>query len=115
MSVFTKFGIATLAAIVCLAQSASAKDLTFGALATGTVRWELDTIPHFGIDEANGFSVKVPESAGNPATQVALAGGEVDAIMSDWLWVAQQRAEGRAHVFIPFMNRRFAGRSVIVP
>jgi NitT/TauT family transport system substrate-binding protein len=40
--------------------------------------------------------------AGNPATQVALAGGEVDAIVSDWLWVAQQRAEGKPYVFIPF-------------
>ena len=83
-------------------QALMAEDLTIGAVASGTVRWELDTIVHYGIDRANGFDLKVLELAGNPATQVALAGGEVDAIVSDWLWVAQQRADGQNYVFIPF-------------
>ncbi len=81
---------------------ALAEDLRIGALATGTVKWELDTITHYELDKANGFDLVITELAGNPATQVALAGGEVDAIVSDWLWVAQQRAEGKLYVFIPF-------------
>ena len=93
---------AALVAVLSAPLTASAEELTIGTLATGTVRWELDTIQHYGLDKAEGFDLKITELAGNPATQVALAGGEVDAIVSDWLWVAQQRAEGKNYVFIPF-------------
>lgn len=93
---------AAFSAVFCTAEIAGAEELTIGAVASGTVKWELDTISHYGLDKANGFDLKVVELAGNPATQVALAGNEVDAIVSDWLWVAQQRADGKAYVFIPF-------------
>ena len=93
---------AALVAVLSAPLTASAEELTIGTLATGTVRWELDTIQHYGLDKAEGFDLKITELAGNPATQVALAGGEVDAIVSDWLWVAQHRAEGQNYVFIPF-------------
>lgn len=95
-------GAAALVAVLSATPAAIAEDLTIGTLATGTVRWELDTIQHYGLDKAEGFDLKIKELAGNPATQIALAGGEVDAIVSDWLWVAQQRADGKAYVFIPF-------------
>lgn len=95
-------GVAALIVVLSAPSSGSAEDLTIGTLATGTVRWELDTIQHYGLDKAEGFDLRITELAGNPATQVALAGGEVDAIVSDWLWVAQQRAEGKGYVFIPF-------------
>jgi NitT/TauT family transport system substrate-binding protein len=94
--------VAAVSAVLCTAKIADAEELTIGAVASGTVKWELDTITHYGLDKANGFDLKVVELAGNPATQVALAGGEVDAIVSDWLWVAQQRADGKSYVFIPF-------------
>jgi NitT/TauT family transport system substrate-binding protein len=101
---FHRFRLAASAVSVYLLATlaVTAEDLRIGAVASGTVRWELDTITHYGLDKANGFDLKITELAGNPATQVALAGGEVDAIVSDWLWVAQQRAEGKAYVFIPF-------------
>lgn len=102
MFALDRLAFAGVVFLLCAAQPLLAKDLKIGSLATGTVRWELDTITHFGLDAANGFSLQVTELAGNPATQVALAGGEVDAIVSDWLWVAQQRAEGKNYVFIPF-------------
>ncbi|MGB8812306.1 MAG: ABC transporter substrate-binding protein [Paracoccaceae bacterium] len=102
MFALDRFAFAGVAFLLCAAQPLLAKDLKIGSLATGTVRWELDTITHYGLDAANGFSLQVTELAGNPATQVALAGGEVDAIVSDWLWVAQQRADGKKYVFIPF-------------
>lgn len=98
-----RFSLGAVALVAALSTApASAEDLTIGTLATGTVRWELDTIQHYGLDKAEGFDLKITELAGNPATQIALAGGEVDAIVSDWLWVAQQRAEGKNYVFIPF-------------
>ena len=87
------FGVCIVIASLSIGR-ASAEILRIGALATGTVNWELDTIRHHGFDTAQGFTLEVTEYAGNPATQVALQGGEVDAIVSDWLWVAQQRAQG---------------------
>lgn len=95
-------GAFALVAVLAATPAVLAEELTIGSLASGTVRWELDTIQHYGLDKAEGFDLQIVELAGNPATQVALAGGEVDAIVSDWLWVAQQRAEGKAYVFIPF-------------
>ena len=97
-----RLGAAALVAALSLAHGAYAEELTVGTLASGTVRWELDTIQHYGLDKAEGFDLRITELAGNPATQIALAGGEVDVIVSDWLWVAQQRAEGKNYVFIPF-------------
>lgn len=100
---FDRFRLGAAALVAVLASTpALAEELTIGTLASGTVRWELDTIQHYGLDKAEGFDLKITELAGNPATQIALAGGEVDAIVSDWLWVAQQRAEGKNYVFIPF-------------
>jgi NitT/TauT family transport system substrate-binding protein len=101
---FAHFRLAATALSVYLfaTLTVAAEELTIGAVASGTVRWELDTITHYGLDKVNGFDLHITELAGNPATQIALAGGEVDAIVSDWLWVAQQRAEGKPYVFIPF-------------
>ena len=102
--VFARFCLAAaaLSAFFCTTRMSAAEDLTIGTISTGTVKWELDTITYYGLDKANGFDLEVLELAGNPATQIALAGGEVDAIVSDWLWVAQQRGEGKHYVFIPF-------------
>ncbi|HLP66047.1 MAG TPA: ABC transporter substrate-binding protein, partial [Rhizobium sp.] len=69
---------------------------------SGTVNWEADTIRHYGFDKANGFSMVVTDIAGAPAAQIALVAGEVDMIVSDWLWVARERAGGRDFVFIPY-------------
>lgn len=69
---------------------------------SGTVNWEVDTIVHNGFDTANGFTLQVMDVAGSPAAQVAFQGGEADVIVSDWLWVARQRAAGNDFVFIPY-------------
>ena len=95
------------AAVLALALSATAAlaDLPVikvAALKSGTVNWELSTITQNGLDRANGFVLEVQDVAGNPAAQVAFQAGEADAIVSDWLWVARQRASGDDFVFIPF-------------
>jgi NitT/TauT family transport system substrate-binding protein len=69
---------------------------------SGTVSWEVDTIRHFGLDKQNGFAFEVTDVAGAPAAQIALLAGEVDVIVSDWLWVARERAAGHDLVFIPY-------------
>lgn len=98
------FGWLTAAAIVSFGLSAHAETptLRFAVQEAGTVNWELDTIRHYGLDKANGFKMDVEGVAGGPAAQIAFQGGTADVIVSDWLWVARQRAAGRDFVFIPY-------------
>lgn len=76
--------------------------IRIGTLENGTVNWEIQTIRNAGLDRENGFDLVPMVLAGNPATQVAMQGGEVDTIVSDWLWVAQQRARGADFTFLPY-------------
>lgn len=76
--------------------------LRIAAQKSGTVNWELETITANGLDEKNGFELEVMDVAGSAAGQVAFQGGEADAMVSDWIWVARQRAEGEDYVFIPY-------------
>ncbi|MDQ1900551.1 ABC transporter substrate-binding protein [Paracoccus sp. WLY502] len=85
-----------------LAQPAPLPVVTIGTLENGTVNWELRTIQDRGFDRANGFELRMQPFAGNPATQVAMQGGQVDAIVSDWIWVAVQRANGAPFTFWPY-------------
>lgn len=84
------------------ATAEAAEKLRIAVLEFGTVNWELTTIKNHGLDTANGFELEVMGLAGNPATQVAFQGGEADVIVSDWIWVARQRAAGKDYRFIPY-------------
>ena len=88
-------GFSTVAAL------AESPVLRASVLKFGTVNWELDTIKHHGLDTANGFTLDVTGVANGSAAKVAFQGGETDVIVSDWLWVARQRAAGKDYVFIP--------------
>ncbi|MER2507334.1 ABC transporter substrate-binding protein [Amaricoccus sp.] len=90
------------ALIVGGAAFADAPVLRIAAQKAGTVNWELDTIKRNGFDTANGFTLEVMDVAAGPAAQVAFQGGAVEAIVSDWIWVARQRAAGDDFVFIPY-------------
>ena len=87
-----------------LVPAALAEDaiLRISVLKFGTVNWELDTIKHHQLDTKSGFTLQVQGVAGGPAAKIAFQGGEADVIVSDWLWVARQRAAGRDYVFIPY-------------
>lgn len=86
--------------------------LRIAALKFGTVNWELNVIKHNGFDLANGFNLEVLPVAGGPAGQIAFQGGEADIMVSDWIWVARQRAAGKDFVFIPYSK---AVGGVMVP
>lgn len=104
MSTLRRLAAAALS-VLSLALPASAQtptEITVGTLENGTVSWELETIKARGLDTANGFTLNILPLAGNPATQVAMQGGEVDTIVSDLLWVAQQRGAGADFVFLPY-------------
>lgn len=70
----------------------------------GTVNWELDVIKRHELDEEHGIQLEQVNLASNQATTVALQAGEVDMIVSDWLWVSRQRANGRGYTFVPFSS-----------
>ena len=96
------------AAFVLLPVPARAADelplVRAGVLEFGTVSWELAAMRHHGLDTANGFALEVVPFAGGDATDIALLGGEVDVIVSDWLWVSRQRAAGHALTFVPYSS-----------
>lgn len=81
---------------------ASAPVIKLGVLKFGTVSWELDTIKHHGFDLANGVNAEVIDFAGEDATNVAMLAGDLDIIVSDWLWVSRQRSEGEDLTLAPY-------------
>lgn len=88
-----------------LSTMAVAQDLPVIRAATlegGTLNWELQTIIQNDLDEANGFRLEAQGFADNPATRIALEGGEADIAVADWIWVARQRAAGKDYVAIPY-------------
>jgi len=91
---------------VTAAQSQQDDDdiIRIGVLHFGTANWELDVIRHHQLDEEYGFSLDIVALASNQATTVALQAGDVDMIVSDWLWTSRQRASGRDFTFVPFSS-----------
>ncbi|GAC1624107.1 MAG: ABC transporter substrate-binding protein [Nevskia sp.] len=73
--------------------------IRIGVLQFGAVSWTLDAMQHQGYDQAHGVKLEIVPMAASNAAQIALQGGAVDMITSDWLWVARNRAEGRAYQF----------------
>lgn len=112
MTFLTKLGLACGLALTSVAAWADDIPLRAATLKIGTVNWELQTIADNGFDHANGFALEPQPYADNGATRVAFAGGETDMVVADWIWVAQQRAEGKDYVFIPYST---AVGSLVVP
>src|SRR5215207_2251807 len=73
-----------------------------GVLPFGTAGWEADTIRRHAFDLANGFRVDEVKLASSEAARIAFSSGAVDAIVTDLLWAARLRAEGRNVKFLPF-------------
>ncbi|MFK8252150.1 ABC transporter substrate-binding protein [Ancylobacter terrae] len=94
---------AALAATLRPAAAASTT-LRVGALKTGTLGWMLDTITAEGLDRREGFAIERVDYAAGQATTVALQGGAVDLIVSDWLWALRRRTDGEDLFFSPFSN-----------
>jgi NitT/TauT family transport system substrate-binding protein len=70
-------------------------------LGYGTVNWELNVTQHHGLAEKEGVALEVVPLASKLATAVALQGGRVDIIVTDWIWVSRQRAKGIDYTFVP--------------
>jgi NitT/TauT family transport system substrate-binding protein len=103
---FRLFAGFILALVVPLCQAAepSTATLRVGVLQFGTVNWELDVMQANKLAQKRGLNLKVVPLASGDASTVALQGGAVDVIVSDWIWVTRQRAEGENYTFAPYSN-----------
>ena len=75
-----------------------------GVLKFGTVNWVLDVIKEHQLDKKHGVDIQVVALGSKNATHVAIQGGAADVIVSDWIWVARQRAEKRDYTFVSYSN-----------
>lgn len=76
--------------------------LRVGVLKFGTVNWELQVMQTHGLAQKRGLQIEVLPLASENALAVALQGGRVDLVVSDWLWVAHQRQAGRNYQYAPY-------------
>jgi NitT/TauT family transport system substrate-binding protein len=96
--------LAAVRAVSAAAPASAAETVRLAVLKFGTVNWEVSSIQRNEHDRKHGFALDVLELAGDHATKVALQAGEVDMIVSDWLWVSRQRAAGKRYTFVPFSS-----------
>ncbi|MCF8167637.1 MAG: ABC transporter substrate-binding protein [Rhodoferax sp.] len=75
-----------------------------GVLEFGTVNWELTLIQQRELAKKRGIQLVIVPLASGDASTIALQGGAVDLIVSDWLWVSRQRAESRLFSFVTYSN-----------
>ena len=96
------------AALVCVLGTvpglAADGPLKIGTLRFGTASWVLDTMRVHGFDKAHGLTIEETPLANNEGAKIALTSGSVDVIVSDWVWVARERASGEKLSFIPYSS-----------
>ncbi len=96
--------IAGLIAILFGAGSAMAETVRIGAQKSGTFGWELAVIKARGLDKSAGLDLEIVDLANTEAGKIAIGGGAVDIILSDWLWVSRERGLGRRLTFTPYSS-----------
>jgi NitT/TauT family transport system substrate-binding protein len=95
-------GYALTAAFILLSTGSFAADrIRVAVQRTGTLAWELDVIKAHGLDREADVEIDTIELASTEAGKIALKGGSADLMLSDWLWVARERALGDDLVFHP--------------
>ncbi len=85
---------------LCLA--GTPEPIRVGALAFGTLNWELAAIEEEKLAQQNGITLKTEALAGPEAGKIGIQGGSLDIVVADWIWVAQQRLQGQDLTFVPF-------------
>ena len=86
-------------------------NVRLAVLKFGTVNWELNVIKHHELDKHSGLVLDVVGLANKNATSIALNAGDVDMIVTDWIWTSRQRHTGADYTFVPYSE---AAGSVMV-
>ncbi len=98
------FCAALLLSLHVATRVSAADRIRIAAQKTGTLAWELDIIKAHGLDKQADLDIQVVELASTEAGKIALRSGSADLIVSDWLWVARERALGDKLVFYPYTS-----------
>jgi NitT/TauT family transport system substrate-binding protein len=96
-----------MAMMVAAISFADVKKLTtvrVGVLEFGSVSWELDVMQKRGLAQKHGVDLIIVPLASGDGSAVALTGGAVNIIVSDWIWVSRQRAQSNLYSFVPYSN-----------
>lgn len=83
------------------AQHGNVGKLVVGVQESGTVQWEIQTIQSLGLDKKHGLELEIRPLADSRSGQIALQTGDVDVILSDFVWVSIQRNEGNKVTMVP--------------
>lgn len=75
-----------------------------GLLPLGTAAWEASVIKAQGLDAAFGVRLETVPLASNEAARIAFVSGSVDSIVSDLIFAARLRAEGKKVRFLPYSS-----------
>lgn len=100
------FGVGTVLAIAVAVMAFSPPggelvDVTVGVQGSGTAQWEMKIIKDHELDHKHGINLILRDVADSRAGQVALQAGEVDIILSDFVWAAIQRNQGNMVTVVP--------------
>src|SRR5947209_2561794 len=105
MNAFIRIALAAAAfAVLPNVTSHAAEPIRLAVQKTGTFGWELAVIRDHGLDKKANLALEVTELASPEAAKVALRAGATDLVVSDWLWVARERALGAKLTFYPYSS-----------
>ncbi len=90
--------------LIPTAQANEKPAIRLGAMAAGTLNWELAAMRNLGLMDKAGFTVENIAVANQQAGKVALQAGSVDIIVSDWIWTSSMRSAGTNLSFYPFSD-----------
>ena len=102
LTIFIK-KIFVLVSFLLFFSNAFAKEnqIDIGLLKYGSVNWEMDIIEKNELDKKNNITIKKTFFSNKNAAAIALQGGAVDIIVTDWLWVSRQKGQKRNYYFFP--------------
>ena len=97
-------GVLAGAATVVAMPAGAEPGLRLGILQFGTVQWVADVVRRHDLDTRHGFALHGTTLANTDAGRVSLMAGASDVILSDWPFVAAQRAAGTKLCFAAFSS-----------
>jgi NitT/TauT family transport system substrate-binding protein len=101
---FLACGLMLAATAMTPSRALAADRIRLVAQRTGSLAWELDVIKAHGLDRKANLDIETLELASTEAGKIALKGGSADIIVSDWTWVARERALGDGLVYYPYLS-----------
>jgi NitT/TauT family transport system substrate-binding protein len=91
----------SLLATAGAADAGPTAQMRLGLVKFGAMAWEIETMRRQMAAERGDLGLEIVDLANPAAGEVALQAGRVDAIMTDWLWIARQRYAGQKLTFVP--------------